>query len=306
MDDAIAAVRSFNRFYTRLVGALDDHFLGSDLTLPEARLLFEIVNGERPLASDLTRTLGMDAGFVSRVLRRFEERGWITRGAEEDDGRRRPIAPTEEGRAVYRLIDQRQRAAVEGMLRLLAPAQQRDLTESLGAARALLGGAEPGFVIRPFRTGDLGRTAARQAILYREEYGWGRGIEVNIAEATAAFLGNFKEGRDQGWIAEVAGALAGQVLVTDEGEGLARLRLLYVEPMARGRGVGDALVTTCIAFAREKSYGAMTLWTHSVLVSARRIYAAHGFELIETAWHDEFGLPLQGEIWRLELANRRD
>ena len=302
MEDAIAAVRAFNRFYTRLVGALDANFLGSDLSLPEARLLFEIANRERPLAAGLQRELGMDAGFVSRVLARFERRGWIRRGAGGPDARQRPIALTAEGRAAHELIDGRQRGAVEGLLQSLPPAQQVDLVAALGAARLLLG-REPqdGFAIRTLRTGDAGLIAARQAILYDEGYGGGRGLEANVAEAVAGFLRNFRPGRDQGWIAEVEGAMAGSILITDEGGGLARLRLLYVEPMARGRGIGEALVATCLDFARTAGYRAVTLWTHTVLESARRIYAAHGFRLIDTAVHEEFGAAVQGETWVLEL-----
>jgi DNA-binding MarR family transcriptional regulator/GNAT superfamily N-acetyltransferase len=302
MEDAIAAVRLFNRFYTRRVGALNQHFLGTELSLPEARLMFEIEHAEQPVAADLNKLLGMDAGYTSRVLARFETRGWITRHAGEGDQRRRPIALTPAGRAIFELIDQRQRAEVMQMLAPLAPAQQAYLVATLGEARTLLDPTQDkAFTIRPWRTGDLGLTAARQSAFYREVYGWGQGIEINIMDATAAFLRNYRDGRDNGWIAEVAGAIAGSVLVTDEGDGLSRLRLLYVEPMARGRGIGDHLVELCIRFAREVGYTAMTLWTHTVLTSARRIYAAHGFEIVEVETHEAFGEPLQGETWRLEL-----
>jgi DNA-binding MarR family transcriptional regulator/N-acetylglutamate synthase-like GNAT family acetyltransferase len=302
MEDAIAAVRTFNRFYTRLVGATNARFLGTELTLPEARLLFEIAHGERPVAAELQRSLDMDAGYLSRVLGRFEARGWIVRENGDADGRRRPIALTNAGRAVFDQVDRRQRGEVMAMLGRLARPQQTDLVAALGSARTLLDPA-PGrdFSIRSFRTGDLGLLAARQSILYLEEYGWGRGLEHNVAETVANFLQGYKEGRDECWIAEVAGAMAGSILLTDEGDGLSRLRLFYVEPMARGRGIGEALVRTCLAFARDAGYRSMILWTHAVLTSARRIYAAHGFEIIETAIHDEFGKPEQGEIWRLEL-----
>jgi len=302
MEDVIAAVRLFNRFYTRRVGALNQHFLGTELTLPEARLMFEIEHAEAPVASDLTRLLDMDAGYASRVLARFEAKGWITRTAGEGDQRRRPIALTPAGHAVCELIDRRQREEVAQMLRPLAPAQQADLVAALGEARTLLDPA-PGkdFSVRPWRTGDLGLMTARQSAFYKQVYGWGRGLELNIADATANFLRNYRDGRDNGWIAEVAGAMAGSVLITDEGGGLSRLRLLYVEPMARGRGIGDHLVDLCLSFAREVGYTAMTLWTHTVLTSARRIYAAHGFEIVEVETHEEFGEPVQGETWRVAL-----
>jgi DNA-binding MarR family transcriptional regulator/GNAT superfamily N-acetyltransferase len=302
MEDAIAAVRLFNRFYTRRVGALNQHFLGTELSLPEARLMFEIEHAERPVATELQRLLGMDAGYLSRVLARFETRGWITRQAAEGDQRRRPIVLTPAGREIFEVIDQRQRGEVREMLRPLAPAQQADLVAALGEARTLLDPTpDSSFSVRPWRTGDLGLMTARQSAFYKEVYGWGRGLELNIADATANFLRNYRDGRDNGWIAEVAGAMAGSVLITDEGGGLSRLRLLYVEPMARGRGIGDHLVGLCLSFAREVGYSAMTLWTHTVLTGARRIYAAHGFEIVEVATHDEFGEPVQGETWRVEL-----
>jgi len=302
VEDAITAVRIFNRFYTRRVGVLNARFLDTDLSLPEARLLFEIVQGERPVAADLRRALGMDAGYLSRVLARFEARGWIARQTNAPDGRRRPISVTEEGRAVFRLIDERQRGEVIDMLRALSPSQRTDLIAALATARLLLD-PERGkdFSIRTFRTGDLGLLAARQSIFYKEEYGWGRGLEHNISETTANFLRDFRPGRDQCWIAEVAGATAGSIILTDEGDGLSRLRLFYVEAFARGRGIGDTLVRTCLGFARDVGYRSMMLWTHTVLASARRIYAGHGFEIVETAVHEDFGKPEQGEIWRLEL-----
>jgi DNA-binding MarR family transcriptional regulator/N-acetylglutamate synthase-like GNAT family acetyltransferase len=303
MEQAIAAVRTFNRFYTRRVGALNARFLGTELTLPEARLLFEIAHApEPPLASELQRTLGMDAGYVSRVMARFEARGWITREAGGEDARRRPITLTGAGATAFDEMDGRQRDEVIAMLSVLTPTQQGDLAAALGAARTLLDPAPTRhFTMRTFRAGDVGLLAARQSILYLAEYGWGRGLEQNIAETCAAFLANYREGRDQCWIAEVAGAMAGSIMLTDEGDGLSRLRLFYVEPMARGRGIGDALVSTCLGFAREKGYREMMLWTHQVLTSARRIYAAYGFEITETEMHDDFGKPELGEIWRLKL-----
>ena len=302
MEDAIAAVREFNRFYTRLIGALDDRFLGADLTLPEARLIFEIASSDRPVAAELQARLGMDAGFVSRLLRRFETRSWIVRERGGADARRRPIVLTDEGRAMLDLINQRQRALVTAMLERLAPAQQRDLVAALGTTTAMLDPApRKGFSIRTFRIGDLAMIAARQSILYDETHGWGRGLELVESEYTPQFLRDFKPGREQCWIAEAEGAMAGSVMLTDEGGGQGRLRLMYVEPFARGRGIGDALVGTCVAFARKVGYDALSLWTHAVLISARKIYAGHGFQIIETEVHQEFGKPELGETWRLDL-----
>jgi DNA-binding MarR family transcriptional regulator/GNAT superfamily N-acetyltransferase len=294
----LAAVRSFNRFYTRHVGALDPRFLGSDMTLAEARLLFEIANAEAPVATNLQAALGMDAGYVSRVIARFEARGWVARGHGGTDARRRPISLTPEGRSAFDALDRRQRDAVSAMLERLRPSQQAELVAALGTVRALLDPSQDtGFTIRSFRIGDAPLIAARQSILYDEDYSWGRGIELNETETVAAFLRNFKPGREQCWVAELGGAMAGSVFVTDEGGGLARLRLLYVEPFARGRGIGDALVRTCIDFAQEIGYDTITLWTHTILASARRIYAAHGFEIVDTKVHETFGVAVQGETW---------
>lgn len=306
MDAATDAVRSFNRFYTHLVGALDPRFLGSELSLAEARLLFEIARADQPVAADMQAALGLDAGYLSRVLRGFESDGLIERTRGKDDSRRRPISLTTEGRSLVAAIDKRQRDRIEKMLAHLGTIERADLVSALGATRALLDADRAShFTIRTFRTGDMGLIAARQAIVYEEAYGWGRPLEVIEGAVTTAFLRDFKPGREQCWIAEAHGVMAGSILVTDEGGGLARLRLLYVEPFARGRGLGGTLVRTCVAFARETGYRAMTLWTHTVLESARRIYAAEGFRLIETKIHGEFGDPVQGETWRLDFDDRQ-
>jgi DNA-binding MarR family transcriptional regulator/GNAT superfamily N-acetyltransferase len=308
MEDALATVRTFNRFYTLFVGALDPDFLGTQMSLPEARVLFEIAQataaGEGLVASDIRAALDIDAGYLSRVLRRFESRGWITRAPVDGDGRRRAIALAPAGRAAFETLDQRQRAKVEAVLAGLNGYQQSDLVASLNTARNLLAPpSERRFTLRDFRAGDMGLIAARQSLLYRERYGWGPGIEVNIGEVTAAFLRDFKPGRERCWVAEVDGVMAGSIFLTDDGGGLSRLRLLYVEPFARGLGLGDALVATCVAFARQVGYDAVWLWTHTILESARRIYAAHGFKITDVHMHDEFGEPIQGENWRLDLRD---
>ncbi len=303
MDDAIASVRAFNRFFTRHVGVWNPDFLGANMTLVEARLLFEIAQGDGAVASDLQAALDMDAGFASRMLRRLEARHWIVRTRSQGDGRRRPIALTAEGRAVFEDLDRRQRGQVQAVLDRLSPSQRNDLAAALSTARLLMGDrTSRAFTLRTFRPGDVGMIAARQAILYGEVYGWGPQIEVIEAEVVAAFIRGFKPGREQCWVAEIDGAMVGSIFLTDEEEGLSRLRLLYVEPTARGLGVGDALVSTCIAFARGVGYRAITLWTHTVLESARRIYAAHGFNIVEVHIHDQFGEPEQSETWRLDMA----
>ncbi len=302
MGDTIEAVRAFNRFYTRFVGALEAGFLGTDATLAEARLLFEIGRLSGVIAADLQHTLGMDAGHLSRLLGRLVKRGWLLRERTEEDARRQSLTLTAAGRAVLVVIDTRQRARVASAVAALGPVQQADLISALSTARLLLEPpAAPAITLRPFRTGDLPMIAARQSRLYAEENGWGRGLEANEAQTVANFLQRFTPGREQCWLAEMDGVMAGSVLLTDEGSGLARLRLLYVEPFARGHGIGARLVGTCVAFAEDVGYEAMTLWTHTVLESARRIYARCGFAIVDVAVHTEFGTPVQGETWRRRL-----
>jgi DNA-binding MarR family transcriptional regulator/GNAT superfamily N-acetyltransferase len=299
MDDAVAALRAFNRFYTRSVGALGAHFLGSDLSLTEARLLYEIATREAPLAAELRAELGLDAGYVSRMLRRFESRGWIARGRSED-ARARPIGLTAAGRAAFAALDERTRADVVRRIEALDDGERATLIAALGAVTGLLSGGQAPWQIRTFRTGDLAMIAARQSILY-EPYGWKRPMEVLQGEVATAFLRDFKPGREQCWVAERAGLMAGAVLLVDAGGNVGQLRLLHVEPWARGLGIGSALVAECVQFARDAGYDMIRLWTHTILTSARRIYEAAGFRIVATEVHDEFGEPVQGETWELAL-----
>lgn len=302
MDEAVAALRAFNRFHSRFAGLLDRHYLHSDLSLAEARLLYEIATRNAPLASELQQVLGLDAGYVSRMLRRFQAQGWISR-SRGDDARRRPIRLTEVGRAKFEALDSVTRRQVADRLAPLAPADRDTLVEALGAVRRLLGESDGGanWSIRTFRAGDLAMIAARQSILY-EAFGWGRPMEILQCEVTTAFLRDYKPGREQCWVAEQAGRMAGSVLIVDGGGGTGRLRLLYVEPWARGLGIGGALVDECVAFARAAGYEKISLWTHSVLTSARKIYQAAGFRIVATEVHDTFGKPEQGETWELALT----
>lgn len=304
MDAAISSVRSFNRFFTKYVGALNNDFLDTGMTLAEARILFEIAHRQPCFADDLQQQLDLDAGFLSRVLGRFERREWIKRFPHPEDRRRRGIRLSTKGLSKFRQLDDRQRKVIEQNLQRLDGAARNRLTSALDAARGLLEGRElASFTLRTFRAGDMGLIASRQSILYRERYGWDSGIEVNVGEVTAAFLRNFKPGREQCWVAEVDGEIGGSVFLTDEGSGASRLRLLYVEPAFQGRGMGSALVESCLGFARSVGYGRMTLWTQSILEGARHIYAKHGFRMIEEKEHSMFGVPLRGETWELDLTH---
>ncbi|MDF0486515.1 helix-turn-helix domain-containing GNAT family N-acetyltransferase [Sphingomonas sp. H39-1-10] len=301
MDETLLALRAFNRFHTQFVVGLDAHYLGMPLTLTEARLLYEIGTRGEALAVDLQDFLALDPGYASRLLRRFQAEGWIVRG-RGSDARRRPVALSEAGQALLADLDSRQRAVLETRLAPLGEADRRALVGALDTARGLLSGeARAGYTIRTHRPGDMGMIAARQAILYAEQFGWGAPMEALLGEVTAAFLRGFDPARERCWIAECGGAIAGSIFAADGGDGIARLRLLYVEPRARGLGIANDLVERCIAFAREAGYTRMTLWTHTILESARRIYAAHGFRITATATHSDFGEPVQGETWELTL-----
>lgn len=308
MTDAIAALRAFNRFHTRFVGALQPRFMGSPLGLTAARMLYEIAQEEGLLASAIQDRLGLDAGYVSRVLRGFEKEGWIVR-ARGSDARRRPIRLTAEGRAAFEAIDARTRADLAQDLAHLSPKDRDELVDALAKVQALLEGGDapaPQWRIRTFLSGDLALIASRQSVLYARDYGWGRPMEVLQGEVTTDFLRAFKPGREQCWVAEgVGGALDGRmlgaVMLVDAGEGSAKLRLLHVEPEARGLGIGGALVDECLGFARTVGYARIELWTHMVLASARRIYEAVGFRRTAVETHDRFGEPVQGETWEYLL-----
>lgn len=301
MEHAIGAVRQFNRFYTRFAGVLDPRFLDTDMSLVEARVLYEVATRNAPVAREIQDVLGIDAGYLSRIIGRMQGRGWISRGRGAD-ARLRPITLTSKGRAAFAELDERQRDQVAESIAGLAEADQSTLVAALGTARTLLGtGQAEDYSIRTFRAGDMGMVTARQAILYDEGWGWGAPMEALLGEVTSGFLKNFKPGREQCWIAERAGVMAGSIFLVDAGGDVAQLRLLYVEPWARGLGIGQELVRRCTDFARDAGYGELMLWTHTVLESARRIYEAAGFRITEVATHDEFGKPEQGETWRMAL-----
>jgi DNA-binding MarR family transcriptional regulator/GNAT superfamily N-acetyltransferase len=301
MDTTIPSLRAFNRFYTSFSGALDQRFLGSALSLAEGRLLYEIATRDQPVAIELQQAIGLDAGYASRMLRKFEANGWIERGRGED-ARRRPITLTTAGREVFADLDKRQREVLEQRIAPLPEADRRVLVSALDTARGMLSaGKAAGYSVRTFRAGDMGMITARQAILYNESHGWAAPMEVLLGDVTSTFLRDYRPGREQCWVAESGGVMAGSIFVVDAGDGVAQLRLLYVEPWARGMGIGGDLVARCVTFARQAGYTTLRLWTHSVLLSARRLYAAAGFEIVKTEIHHEFGKPEQGEIWELAL-----
>ncbi len=306
LDSDVAALRRFSRFYTRRIGLLHEGLLGGPLSLAEGRLIYELAQRGTSTAKALGAELDLDSGYLSRLLRGLEERGLIVRRPSPEDGRQVLLSLSPAGREAFAAIDARSREQVSAMLdRLSAPERQR-LATALGEAERLLGGTPPEpervpYILRPPRPGDMGWVVHRQAILYAEEYGWDTSYEALVAEIVAAFIRNFDPRRERCWIAERDRAVVGSVFLVKASQELAKLRLLYVEPSARGLGIGRRLVEECIRSARELGYRRLTLWTNSVLVSARRIYEAAGFRLVQEEAHHSFGKDLVGQNWELSL-----
>ena len=301
----IAAIRRFSRFYTQRIGALHEGLLDSPLSLTEGRVLYEL--GQRPTATaaELANDLGLDRGYLSRILRVFAERGLIDRQPSEADGRQTLLSLTEAGRALFGEIDARSHAEIGAMLDRLTAADRVRLVEALSTAEGLLageqGGSKNSCIIRPHRAGDLGWIVHRHGALYTEEYGWDSTFEALVAEIAAQFLRSFDPRREACWIAERAGEIVGSVLLVRHSDDVAKLRLLYVEPKARGLGVGRTLVDQCLDFARRAGYRTITLWTNDVLVAARRIYQAAGFRLAHEEPHHSFGHDLVAQTWERPL-----
>jgi DNA-binding MarR family transcriptional regulator/GNAT superfamily N-acetyltransferase len=306
LDRRIAAVRRFNRFYTKKIGVLSEAFLNTPYSLTEGRVLHALAHRDGATATWLCEELGLDPGYLSRILRNFEEQKLIFRSPSPQDGRQTLISLTPAGRDAYEPLD---RASQSDIGNLLAPLPEADQERLVGAMRTvsiLLGdateaGTRPAFILRSHRPGDMGWVTQRHGALYSEEYGLNERMESYVAEVVAKFLREFDPAREHCWIAEQNGAPVGSVFLVKESDDVARLRLLIVDPKARGLGVGRRLVEECIRFARQAGYRQITLWTHSVLTAARRIYAATGFEIVETEEHDEFGPVLTGETWTLLL-----
>jgi DNA-binding MarR family transcriptional regulator/GNAT superfamily N-acetyltransferase len=300
--DTVAAVRRFNRFYTRAIGVLERGYLGTPYTLAEGRVLYEIAKGDGVTASAIGEITGLDAGYLSRIVGRFERDGVVVRERSATDGRSAVLRLTEHGEEVFAPFDQRSAALVEGLISgLSAPSRER-LTGALAEVEQLMSASPPGpITLRDHRPGDMGWVTERHGVFYGETYGWAPKIEAVTARICADFLDNLDPERERCWIAERVGERVGSVFMVKESEQVARLRLLLLEPAARGEGLGKRLVDECIAFAREKGYREIVLWTHEVLTAARGIYAAAGFQLVDSYVHDDFGKPEVSETWKLVL-----
>ncbi len=300
----VKAVRAFNRFYTQRIGVLDP-YLGSELSLTEVRVLYELAHRDQPAASELARDLSLDAGYLSRILRRFESKGWLQRSPSPADARQSLLRLTDAGRAAFEPLQQRSREEAAALLDPLPPARREQLVQAMAA---LQGRLEPpaaprarAAVLRDPRPGDLGWVVMQHGELYAREWGYTDEFEALVAEVAARYLRNFDPAWEKGWIAELDGERVGSVFVVRKSATVAQLRLLILTPAARGLGLGGRLVDECIAFAHAKGYRRMVLWTNGQLDAARAIYAARGFTCTGSEPLHAYGQDLVGETWELRL-----
>lgn len=305
LEARVAAIRRFNRFYTRQIGALREGLLDSEFSLTEARVLYELAHGAgSTTATDIGRTLGLDPGYLSRMLRTFEERRLVQRRPSSSDARRSNLALTSKGRSAFARLDALARAEIADLLRGHSAAAQRTLVSAMHSIERVLaiGGRETRKLeLREPRPGDMGWVIERHGEIYADEYDWNANFEALVAQIVAQFMHEHDPQRERCWIASLDDERVGSVFLVRHSDSVARLRLLLVEPGARGMGVGRALVETCLQFAREAGYRKVTLWTNAVLEAARAIYVANGFQLVREEAHTHFGSEQLGQDWELDL-----
>jgi DNA-binding MarR family transcriptional regulator/GNAT superfamily N-acetyltransferase len=300
----VQAVRRFNRFYTRKIGLLKEGHLNSPFSLTEVRVLYELAHRQAPVAAEIGKDLGLDAGYLSRILLGFGKRGLVKRTRSERDARQAYLTLTPKGRAVIHPLDRAASREIRALLKQIPPEEQTRVVEAMKViARALGGPAAPEapVLFRPHRPGDIGWVVHRHGTLYAREQGWDERFEAVVAEIAAGFVHNFNPRRERCWIAERAGEIVGSVFLVRESDAVARLRLLLVEPAARGLGIGKGLVEHCIRFARRSGYRQIVLLTESTLKTAQHIYQNAGFRLVQERQHSEFGFPVIGQTWELDL-----
>lgn len=304
-EPTVAALRRFSRFYTRQLGLLDEGLLDSGFTLTEMRVLYELGHRDGPTATDLVRELALDAGYLSRVLRRFQAQGLIERSTQVGDARRSTLALTAKGRRAFAAIDKASSAQAGALVAHLDAGAQAELRGALATVERLMTpGAKAAphpIVLRGLQVGDIGLIASRQGQLYTQEYGWDETFEALVAEIAARFVQKFDPKWERAWVAEQGGRVVGSVFVVRKSPRVAQLRLLYVDPVTRGQGLGARLVDECIRFAKGKGYRSMMLWTNAGLDAARHIYEARGFVLQKEEHHRSFGKNLVGQFWTLKL-----
>ena len=297
----VDAIRRFNRFYTRRIGVLETRYLGSPFPLPQARVLYELGQRGEATASELGAELDLDLGYLSRLVQSLRRQGLLQGEPSKEDARRVRLSLSAKGRKAYQQLDERSREEVAGMLHQLPAPQQQRLVGALQAVEAVLERKDKPVSLREHRPGDIGWVVHAHGRFYAEEYGWDERFEALVAEIAAAFVQNFDRKRERCWIAEMDGEPVGSVFVVKDTKTTAKLRLLIVDPKARGRGLGKRLVEECVRFAREKGYRRLALWTQSNLAAARGIYRAAGFRKVKEEKHASFGVKLTGEYWELEL-----
>ena len=300
----VEAVRHFNRFYTRRIGVLREGLLRSPFSLAEVRVLYEIAHRDEPTAAELSRDLGLDAGYLSRILRDFARKGLVEKRPSKSDGRRSLLRLTKKGRKEFAALNARQDEEVGAMLNELSREDHARLIESMRTIQGLLGPRaeqKVPYILRPHHPGDMGWVVHRHGVLYSQEYGWDEHFEALVAEIVAKFIRNYDPKRERCWIAEREGEVVGSVFLVRRSKTVAQLRLLLVEPKARGLGIGKRLVDECVRFARQAGYRKIMLWTNDVLDAARHIYEQAGFRLVKEEAHHSFGHDLVGQNWELTL-----
>jgi DNA-binding MarR family transcriptional regulator/N-acetylglutamate synthase-like GNAT family acetyltransferase len=298
--DSVAAVRHFNRFYTRHIGLLGQSYLQSPFSLAEVRVLYELAHRAAPVAAEIAKALGLDAGYLSRMLSGFQKRGLLSRKPSPTDARQSHLSLTARGSAAFAKLESKSSAEAAAMLASLSPEDRKRLATAMHTIETLLGeNAVPRtpYLLRTHQPGDMGWVIHRHGVLYAEEYGWDERFEGLVAQIAAQFVKNFDPQRERCWIAERDGVIVGSVFLVKKSQQIAKLRLLLVEPSARGLGIGARLVAECIRFARQAGYKKITLWTQSILGAARHLYKNAGFNLIKRERHVSFGSKLIGETW---------
>jgi len=304
LQEHISAVRRFNRFFTRQIGVLREGLLHSPYSLTEARIIFELANRSNLTASDLCNELGLDAGYLSRILSKLEQQNLIEKTRSDEDGRQRLISLTTEGQNAFSLLNNRSSDEVSEMLSKLSESDRVRLVDAMHTIEGILDHsfkyAEP-FYLRHHEAGDMGWVIHQHGLLYNQEYGWDESFEVLVAQICVDFITNYDPRKERCWIAEMQGEQVGSIFCVKASEDIAKLRLLLVVPRARGLGLGTRLVKECIRFAKRSGYEKLTLWTNDVLVEARKIYEKNGFRLVEEEHHHSFGHDLVGQNWDLML-----
>lgn len=304
IDARAERIRRFNRFYTEKIGVLQEGLLRSPFSLAEARVLYEIAHAEQPVAAGIGKRLSLDAGYLSRIVKRLLRAGVLNRARSRSDGRERILSFTPKGREQFAMLDRRSHEEAVATLRRLTLKRQAELVRALESAQSLLGApalAATPYVLRPHRPGDMGWVVQRHGEIYFQEYGWDERFEALVAEIVAGFIANFDARGERCWIAERDGERAGSIFLVRKSSTVAKLRLLLVEPDARGAGLGRQLVEECLRFAKQAGYRQVVLWTNSILTAARHIYEKTGFELVEEQKHRQFGPELTGQTWRKML-----